>query len=58
MPVAMTSRTYDAYAEEKQKGRHSKLAKSQWLELNATLNHVFIAHQYLDIHAFIFLLID
>ena len=53
MPVAMTSKTHDAYVEEEQKGRHSELAKLQWVEFNATLNHVFLAHQYLDIHALI-----
>ena len=51
------SMTSDAYAEEKQKGQLSKLAKSQWLELNATLNHVVLAHQYLDIHLFVRLFI-
>ena len=53
MPEAITSRTSDAYAEEEQKGQLSKLAKWQWLELDATLNHVFLANQYLDNHYFI-----
>ena len=55
MPVAIASMPSDAYAEE-QKGKLiqlSKLAKWQWLELDAILKHVFLAHQYLDIHQFI-----
>ena len=47
MPVAIYSRAFDAYAEEEQKGQLSTLAKWQWLELDATLKHVFLAHQHL-----------
>ena len=48
MPVAMISMNFDATAEEQQEGRLSKLAKWQRLELDATLQQVFLAHKYLD----------
>ena len=48
MPIAMTFMTSDAYGEVEQRGQLSKLAKWQRLELNATFNHVFLAHQYLN----------
>ena len=48
MPIAMTFMTSDAYGKVEKRGQLSKLAKWQRLELNATLNHVFLAHQYLN----------
>ena len=46
MPVAMASMTSDSYGEEEQRGRLSNFAKWQWLELDATFNHVCLARQY------------
>ena len=48
MLVAMTSMISDSYGEVEQRDRLSKLAKWQWLELDATFDHVFLAHQYLN----------
>ena len=51
MPVAMTSRTFDAYALEEQRDRLSDPVKWLWLELNTVFDHVSLAHQYLNIHS-------
>ena len=50
MTIAITFMTSDAYREVEQRGHLSKIAKWQRLELNASSYHVFLAHQYLDIH--------
>ena len=52
MLVAMTTITSDAYGEVEQRGHLSKLAKWQWLELDATFNYVFLAHQFLNGYSF------
>ena len=48
MPVAMTSRTLDAYALEEQRDRLSDPVKWLWLEFNTVFDLFSLAHPYFN----------